>query len=82
MDTQKKIKQKKNPRETANILSISLFWYIMSISIKKKNSWAFPVYRWMNSLLGEGYNKELELEDLFEPGKKDESEYLGNKLEK
>ena len=42
MDTQKKIKQKKNPRETANILSISLFWYIMSISIKKKKFLSFP----------------------------------------
>ena len=36
----------------------------------------------MNSLLGEGYKKELELEDLFEPRKTDESEYLGSKLEK
>ena len=36
----------------------------------------------MNSLLGEGYKKELELEDLFEPRKNDESEYLGSKLEK
>ena len=32
--------------------------------------------------MGEGYNKELELEDLFEPRKKDESDYLGSKLEK
>ena len=40
------------------------------------------MYRWMNSLLGEGYKKQLELEDLFEPRKKDKSEYLGNKLEK
>ena len=38
--------------------------------------------RWMNSLLGSGYKKELELEDLFEPRKKDESDYLGRKLEK
>ena len=32
--------------------------------------------------MGEGYKKELELEDLFKPRKKDESSYLGNKLEK
>ena len=38
--------------------------------------------RWMNSLMGSGYKKELELEDLFEPRKKDESDYLGSKLEK
>ena len=36
----------------------------------------------MNSLLGEGYKKELEIEDLFEARKEDESEVLGGKLEK
>ena len=80
MDTQEKIKQKKNPRETANILSICFFWYI-DIFLGE-NIINFPNPRWMNSLLGSGYKKELELEDLFEPRKKDESEYLGSKLEK
>jgi len=37
---------------------------------------------WMNSLLGEGYKKELELEDLYEARKEDESEILGDRLEK
>ena len=32
--------------------------------------------------MGEGYKKELELEDLFEARKEDESEFLGNKLER
>ena len=36
----------------------------------------------MNSLLGEGYKKELEMEDLFEVRKQDESELLGDRLEK
>lgn len=36
----------------------------------------------MNSLLGEGYRKELEMEDLFEVRKQDESEILGDRLEK
>ena len=36
----------------------------------------------MNSLLGEGYKKELEIEDLFEVRKQDESELLGDRLEK
>ena len=36
----------------------------------------------MNSLLGEGYKKELELEDLYEARKEDESEILGDRLEK
>ena len=38
-------------------------------------------FRWMNSLLGEGYKKELEMEDLFEARKEDESDVLGGKLE-
>ena len=38
--------------------------------------------RWMNPLLGEGYKKELELEDLYEARKEDESEILGDRLEK
>ena len=37
--------------------------------------------RWMNSLLSEGYKKELELEDMFEVRKQDESEVLGDRLE-
>ena len=32
--------------------------------------------------MGEGYKKELELEDLFEARKEDESEFLGSKLER
>ena len=48
--------------------------------MKEMTSFLYP--RWMNSLLGEGYKKELELEDLFEPRKTDESDYLGSKLEK
>ena len=35
MDTQEKIKQKKNPRETANILSICFFWYFNIFSWEK-----------------------------------------------
>ena len=42
----------------------------------------FSICRWMNSLLGEGYKKELEMEDLFEVRKQDESELLGDRLEK
>ena len=38
--------------------------------------------RWMNSLLGEGYKKDLEIENLYEVLKQDESEFLGNKLER
>ena len=79
MDSQEKIKQKKNPRETANIFSIRLFWYLNIFFCKEMNT--FP-HRWMNSLMGSGYKKQLELEDLFEPRKKDESDYLGSKLEK
>ena len=33
-------------------------------------------------MMGEGYKKELELEDLFEARKEDESEFLGSKLER
>ena len=36
----------------------------------------------MNSLLGEGYKKDLEMEDLVEVMKEDESEILGDRLEK
>ena len=36
---------------------------------------------WMNSLLASGYSKDLELEDLYEPRKEDESEVLGDQLE-
>ena len=43
---------------------------------------SFPNPRWVNSLMASGYKKELEQEDLFEPRKKDESDYLGSKLEK
>ena len=78
MDGAEKIKQKKNPRETANILSIRFFWYL---DIYEGNE-QISLSRWMNSLMGSGYKKELELEDLFEPRKKDESDYLGSKLEK
>ena len=35
----------------------------------------------MNSLLGEGYKKELTMEDIFEVRNQDESEVLGNRLE-
>ena len=35
----------------------------------------------MNSLLGEGYKKELEMEDIFEVRKQDESEVFGDRLE-
>ena len=36
----------------------------------------------MNKLLGEGYKKQLEMEDLFEVRKEDESGLLGDRLEK
>ena len=32
--------------------------------------------------MGEGFKKELEIEDLYEVRKEDESEALGDKLEK
>ena len=44
--------------------------------------YASHILRWMNSVLGEGYKKELEIEDLYEARRGDKSEYLGNKLEK
>ena len=43
---------------------------------------SYSIIRWMNSLLGEGYKKELEMEDIFEVRKQDESEVLGDRLEK
>ena len=33
-------------------------------------------------MLGEGYKKDLEMEDLYEVRKEDESEILGDRLEK
>ena len=89
MDSQEKIKQRKNPRETANIFSIRFFWYLQisyiilsSYMYHYERNEKLSLSRWMNSLMDSGYKKELELEDLFEPRKKDESDYLGSKLEK
>ena len=82
MDTREKIRQKKNPRETANIFSITFFWYSIDSLLMRIKILSFCTTRWMNSLLGEGYKKELELEDLFEPRKTDESDYQGSKLER
>ena len=44
METQEKIKQKKNPRETANILSICFFWY-SNIFSEEKNPFAVPKFQ-------------------------------------
>ena len=81
MDTTQRITQKKNPRETASFLSICFFWYIYSFQFSE-TSQSYSNIRWMNSLLGEGYKKELEMEDIFEVRKQDESEVLGDRLEK
>ena len=37
---------------------------------------------WMNPLLWVGYKKDLELEDLYETLKEDQSEVLGDRLER
>ena len=37
---------------------------------------------WMNPLLAAGYNRDLELEDLYGPRKEDESEVGGSDEEK
>ncbi|XP_072762870.1 ATP-binding cassette sub-family C member 4 [Anoplolepis gracilipes] len=58
-----KIKSKPNPREKANVVSVLLWW-------------------WTISLFKTGYKKVLEVEDLFEPLKKDRSNVLGDRLEK
>ncbi|XP_029164697.1 probable multidrug resistance-associated protein lethal(2)03659 [Nylanderia fulva] len=57
-----KTKSKPNPREKANIVSVLLWW-------------------WTISLFKTGYRKDLEIEDLFDPLKVDESGLLGNRLE-
>ena len=45
-------------------------------------SWpSIAFFWWMNSLMASGYSKDLELEDLYEPRKEDESEVLGDRLE-
>ena len=80
MDNSQKITQKKNPWEKANFLSICLFWYCL-ILCTFVLSYQFYIIRWMNSLLGEGNKKELEMEDIFEVRKQDESEVLGDRLE-
>ena len=41
-----------------------------------------PWYRWMNPLLGKGYRKSLEMEDLHEVLKNDESQLMGDQLER
>ena len=80
MDNLQKITQKKNPRETANVFSICLFWYCLILYFV--TYYHFLIFiRWMNSLLGEGYKKELTMEDIFEVRNQDESEVLGNRLE-
>ena len=38
--------------------------------------------RWMNKLLGEGFKKELTVEDLYEVRKEDRSRLLGDRLER
>ena len=39
-------------------------------------------FRWMNKLLGEGYKKELSLEDLYEVREEDRSGVVGDTLER
>ena len=58
-------------------LYILISYYILS-----KIKFYDDLNRWMNSLLGEGYKKDLEMEDLYEARKEDESEILGDRLEK
>ena len=73
-----KISQKKNPREGANIISICFFWWgIQWLDIISKVG-----FRWMNKLLGEGYKKELGIEDLYEVRQEDRSSVVGDSLER
>ena len=39
-------------------------------------------FRWMNKLLGEGYKKELGIEDLYEVRQEDRSTVVGDNLER
>ena len=39
-------------------------------------------FRWMNKLLGEGYKKELGIEDLYEVRQEDRSSVVGDSLER
>ena len=79
MINQNKISQKKNPRESANIISICFFWWEFKgckLFISKIG------FRWMNKLLGEGYKKELGIEDLYEVRQEDRSSVVGDSLER
>lgn len=40
------------------------------------------LYFWIIPLFKKGYEKELQLEDIFKPLDTNKSEFLGNKLEK
>ena len=44
---------------------------------EKANVFSIAFFWWMNKLLAKGYRKDLELEDLYEPRKQDESEVCG-----
>ena len=76
---------RKSPRrkiqETLQIFSQSAFFGKYLFFKIRMFLLIYTFVRWMNSLLGEGYKKELEMEDIFEVRKQDESEVLGDRLE-
>ena len=40
------------------------------------------LFRWINPLLGKGYKKDLEIEDIYQNLKADSSEDLGEQLQR
>jgi ATP-binding cassette subfamily C (CFTR/MRP) protein 4 len=48
---------------------------------EKASFFSIVFFWWMNPLLTLGYRQDLQLEDLYEPRKEDESEVLGDSLE-
>ena len=64
------------------ILALCIYIFYLLTTHYLKIEFYDDLNRWMNSLLGEGYKKDLEMEDLYEARKEDESEILGDRLEK
>ena len=64
------------------ILGLCIYIFYLHTTYYLKIKFYDDLNRWMNSLLGEGYKKDLEMEDLYEARKEDESEILGDRLEK
>ena len=60
----------------------SLFVSFGGICILLKTVDVIFMLRWMNKLLGEGFKKELTVEDLYEVRKEDRSRLLGDRLER